>query len=294
MQIEFSVLKPFNKMVMGIGLSPSLIANVKEAARLCEHLANEIIFVHVGDGKTASREEIESQMQSIVEVQVPHQFLWLEGGISDSILKVCEEQKADLLMVGALPREGLLRYYMGSVARQLVRKSNCSIMLLTQPMRFPKAYRHIVVSGAKHPKTRDTIHKTLEVADALGTKLLHIVEEIAPDKKTSRAADDQEQARCNRWRHIIEEREQHRIKLALKEENPHNLEIENQVIFGKPGYSIGHFTQSSGAELLVLNSPDTKLGFMDRVFTHDLEYILSELPSDLLIVHSSDPKPLNA
>lgn len=272
---------------MGIGLSPSLIANVKEAARLCELLGDEISFVHVSDGKSDLRKAIEKQVAEIGTLSVPHQFLWKEGDVATVILEVCKEQNADLLLAGALPREGLLRYYMGSIARQLVRKSNCSILLLTQPLRFPKSYRHIVVNGADHPKTASTINKTLEVSEALNTNILNIVEEIAPSKNTSRAADDEEAARCNRWRHIIEEREQHRIKLSLKNKKVSNLSIETKIIFGKPGYSIGHYTQSSGAELLVLNSPDTKLGFMDRVFTHDLEYILSELPSDLLIVHSS-------
>ncbi len=272
---------------MGIGLSPSLVANVKEAARLCEMLGDEISFVHVSDGKSNQKEAIEAELSKITPLSVSHRFIWEKGDIANVILKVCEEQNADLLLAGALPREGLLRYYMGSVARQLVRRSNCSIMLLTKPMRFPKDYRQVVVNGAKHPKTEDTITKTLAVAEALSSSTVHIVEEIPPNKKTSRAADDEEQARCNRWRHIIEQREQHRIKLSLAQKETGKIEIETKVIFGKPGYSIGHFTQSSGAELLVLNSPDTKLGFMDRVFTHDLEYILSELPSDLLIVHSS-------
>jgi len=272
---------------MGIGLSPSLIANVKEAARLCELLGDQITFVHVSDGKSDLRLAIEKQVEEIGELGVEHQFLWKEGDVASVILEVCEEQKADLLLAGALPREGLLRYYMGSIARQLVRKSNCSILLLTQPLLYPKAYRHIVVNGAPHPKTDYTIHKTLEVSEALAASMLHIVEEIPPNKKTRRAADDDEAARCSRWRHLIEEREQHRINLSLRDTDIPNLAIETKIIFGKPGYSIGHFTQTSGAELLVLNSPDTKLGFIDRVFTHDLEYILSELPSDLLIVHSS-------
>jgi nucleotide-binding universal stress UspA family protein len=273
-------------MVMGIGLSPSLLANVTEAARLAKKIAQEIVFVHVAEDDKTSPSEVKKQLEKIDLSGIKHHFIWEKGDISDIILKTCKEENADLLLVGALPREGLLRYYMGSVARQLVRRSNCSIMLLTQPMRFPKSYHTIVVSGNKHPKTEDTIHKTLEIAESLQTKQITIVEEVAPDKRTIRADDDFEAERCQRWRHIIEERETHRIKMALAKENLHDVEIKNKVIFGKPGYSIGHFTQSNKADLLVLNSPDTKLGFLDRVFTHDLEYILSELPSDLLIVHS--------
>jgi hypothetical protein len=63
--------------------------------------------------------------------------------------------------------------------------------------------------------------------------------------------------------------------------------VKEHCIFGKKGYSIGHFAETSKADLLMVNSPDTKLGFLDRVFTHDLEYILSDMPCDILIVHST-------
>jgi hypothetical protein len=37
------------------------------------------------------------------------------------------------------------------------------------------------------------------------------------------------------------------------------------------------------ADLLVMNAP-SKLTLWDRLFPHDLEYILSDLPTDVLIV----------
>ena len=38
---------------------------------------------------------------------------------------------------------------------------------------------------------------------------------------------------------------------------------------------------------MVVNSPDTRLGFLDRIFKHDLEYMLADLPTDVLIVHNT-------
>jgi nucleotide-binding universal stress UspA family protein len=277
-------------MAIGIGLSPSIEANITEAARLCALLGEKLFLIHVEALNSQSRSAVEDIVAKLANTKVlaniNYEICFEQGDISESIIKVCEAQKVDLLLAGALPREGLLRYYMGSVARQLVRKSSFSILLLTNPRQFPKAYSKIVVTGNKHPKTPDTIEKTIQVAEALGARKLSIVDEVIPDKNTKRAADNKELERCNRWRDIIEQREAHRLNLTLAQLEQPNLEIKTKVVFGKPGYSIGHFTQSSRAELLVLNSPDTKLGFMDRVFTHDLEYILSELPSDLLIIHS--------
>ena len=277
-------------MAIGIGLSPSLEANITEAARLCSILGEKLFLIHVESPNVHSRKTLEQVLSKLAKnsilSKVDYEISYETGDISESIIRVCQEKKVDLLLAGALPREGLLRYYMGSVARQLVPKSSFSILLLTNPRLFPKAYSKIVVTGNKHPKTSDTIKKTIEFAETIGSRKLTIIDEVVPDKKTKRAADNEELERCNRWRDIIEQREAHRLNLTLAELEEVNLEVETKVIFGKPGYSIGHYTQTSRAELLVLNSPDTKLGFMDRVFTHDLEYILSELPSDLLIIHS--------
>jgi len=63
------------------------------------------------------------------------------------------------------------------------------------------------------------------------------------------------------------------------------MEISEQHVFGKKGYTISHYAKAKRADLLVVNSPDTRLGFLDRIFKHDLEYILADLPTDVLIVH---------
>jgi nucleotide-binding universal stress UspA family protein len=68
---------------------------------------------------------------------------------------------------------------------------------------------------------------------------------------------------------------------------PNALDIKEQHVFGKPGYTIAHYAKAKRADLLVVNSPDTKLGLLDRIFKHDLEYILADLPTDLLIVHTT-------
>ena len=41
--------------------------------------------------------------------------------------------------------------------------------------------------------------------------------------------------------------------------------IKSQPIFGKRGYSIGHYAQVARADLLVMNAP-AKMTFWDRVF----------------------------
>jgi nucleotide-binding universal stress UspA family protein len=65
-----------------------------------------------------------------------------------------------------------------------------------------------------------------------------------------------------------------------------NLKINEKVIKGKTGYAIRQYAETKKADLLVINSPDMNLTFFDRIFAHDIEYILADLPCNLLIVHS--------
>ena len=66
-----------------------------------------------------------------------------------------------------------------------------------------------------------------------------------------------------------------------------NIKLKTQSIFGKRGYSIGHYAEVVRADLLVMNAP-LKTGLLDRIFPHDIEYILSDLPTDLLIIRNRD------
>jgi hypothetical protein len=64
------------------------------------------------------------------------------------------------------------------------------------------------------------------------------------------------------------------------------LIINTERIEGKPRYVISKFSRDTEADLLVLNSPDKPMNLLDRVFPHDIEFALADLPCDLLIVHT--------
>ena len=71
--------------------------------------------------------------------------------------------------------------------------------------------------------------------------------------------------------------------MHIPEKLKQTINYDVQHIFGRRGYSIGHFARVKRADLLIMNAPN-KLTLLDRLFPHDLEYILSDLPTDVLIV----------
>ena len=282
-------LKPFSTIATAIAHSPNLEANIHESIRIKNSLAENLILIHVGKKTPEDEAKFISMINSAGGAAEEVEVVWREGDPVDVILEVAEERNVELIIAGAVPREGLLRYYMGSIARRLVRapKCNSSILLMTNPSKMKTACGRIVVNGLDHPKTSDTIKKAVEVAGRFNARELVVVEEVEPSKIGARAEDDKSLAEVNEAKKRIGAKENERINNILKEvEVISDLRISQKCIFGKPGYVIGHYAEKYCADLLIMNSPDTKLGFLDRVFTHHLEYILSELPCDLLIVNS--------
>lgn len=281
--------KPFSTIATAIANSPNLEANIHESIRLKDALGDKLILIHVGgkneDDEINFKSIIERAGGSSDEVEV----IWQQGEPVEVILEVAQREKVDLIIAGAMPREGLLRYYMGSIARRLVRAPGCSssILLMTNPSKMKSTCGRIVVNGLDHPKTNYTINRSMQVASRLEATELVVVEEVEPSKIGAKAEDDEGLRKVNQAKEEIEAKEGQRINKILESAGSvKDLRVSQKCIFGKAGYVIGHFAETYCADLLIMNSPDTKLGFLDRVFTHDLEYILSELPCDLLIVNS--------
>ena len=191
-----------------------------------------------------------------------------------------------MLILGAVQRERFLKYYVGSIARKITRKAKCSILLLIKPSIKRVRCQHIVVNGLKDPKTERTIASAFYVAKQLQAERITVVEEIKQEEIKINVDDDISLRRTNIIKERIKLRENSRIKDIIAHipiEYTENIVINTQPIFGKQGYSIGHYAQISRADLLVMNAP-TKMTFWDRLFPHDIEYILTELPTDVLIL----------
>jgi len=190
-------------------------------------------------------------------------------------------------VLGAIQNEAMLRYYIGSVARKISRRPPCSLLLVTKPNKNESGLNSIVISGIDHPKTSNTIDMALNFSKNFNSNEVVIVEEVRPSKVKTRIEDDLTLEKAFEERENLKKKEDKRINqiIELTKNDSLKSNIQLKCIFGKVGYSIGHFAEIKNADLLVMNSPDKKLGFLDRFFPHDLEYILSDMPCDLMIVH---------
>lgn len=286
--IAIMSLISFKKILVGFAFSPNLKANVFESLRMAHYFGGELVFVHVGS-KTSEKESLFKEIVASSPVQSEKIVIeWRIGDPVNTLLQASQEFDVDLILLGALKRENVLKFYLGSIARKITREAKCSVLLLINPSVERRPCQHIVVNGFDSPQTKDTIRAAFMVAKALGSKKISLVEEISRSKVAVDVDDDRSLRRATLKKEKLRRQEQTRVKDVVKklpDELTNNINWITQSIFGRRGYSIGHYAKVVRADLLVMNAQEN-LSFVDRLITRDIEHILTELPTDVLIINS--------
>lgn len=279
-------LKPFKTIGIGVTFSPNLKANIYEASRLSLMFQSKLVLIHVGEKSSEKESKFRSILDPFLSQGLDFEIVFKPGNPVDVILSISNEKQVDLLILGALQRENFLKYYVGSIARKITRQAKCSVLLLTKPSIERVPSEHIVVNGLKDPKTEQTIATAFYVGHYLKSSRITIVEEIKEDEVAVKVDDDKSLRKATIVKERIKLRETSRVNDIIQNipvNHTKDIAIKSQPIFGTQGYSIGHYAQIVRADLLVMNSP-SKMTFWDRLFPHDIEHILTELPTDVLLI----------
>ena len=279
--------KQYSRVATAMGFSPMAKANLAEVYRIATRFGAEMFVFHVGEWTEKCQKTYESFLS---ELGIDAESIILKSKVGDpkvELLSLCSENDIDLLALGALMRENMFKVFSASIARDVCRKAKVSLLLLTHSSIMEAPCERIVVNGLDHPKTPDTIATAVWAGNKLGSSELIVVDELS-EKSIARADDDMSTLQRIRQSRQLEKQEHNRIESVLGLcTGGCSMDITEQHVYGKKGYTIAHYAKAKKADLLVVNSPDTKLGFLDRIFKHDLEYILSDLPTDVLIVHTT-------
>ena len=279
-------LKPFNTIGIGVAFSPNLKANLYEAARLALVFNCRLVLIHVGEESEDKTKTLKIILNTFKKDNLDYEVIFKSGNPVEVILSSSEEKNIDLLIIGAAKREKFFTYYVGSIARKITRQAKCSLLLLINPSIERIPCQHVVVNGLEDPKTKQTIATAFYVGAKLNTEKLTIVEEIKQNEIAVAIDDDKSLRKATIVKERLRNRERSRVNQIIEDipkEYTKNIAIKSQPIFGKQGYSIGHYAQIARADLLIMNAP-SKMTFWDRLFPHDIEHILTELPTDVLII----------
>lgn len=279
----------FKNILVGFAFSPNLKANVFEAMRIASFLNGNLYFLHVGEKTSAKENSFQEILNDAPEKPNKISVLWEEGLPVNTIINHCKIHAIDLLLLGALQRENMVKFYLGSIARKITRKAPCSVLLLIKPSIERVPSQHMVVNAFESSQTEDTICSAFEFAHALGTPKITLVEEINRSEVAVAVDDDRSLRRATLQKEKIKRREISRVNDILErvpENIKENISVASQSIFGARGYSIGHYARVVRADLLVMNAKESHSSLLSRIFPKDLEHILSEIPTDVLIVQN--------
>ena len=277
---------PFKKIGVLLTFSAGMEEILAEAGYLAKIFGARLLLIHSGKQTlklTTSLDEIyERSGINLRETTM----VWFEGDPVKTLLEICKEHSVDLLILETIRRERVLRHYLGSVTRGMSRSAKCSLLLLTEPTTRGTTFKKIVVSGISHPKTPLTLSTAVYFAKHIGADDVAVVKEFDQPALSMASAYTSTTNDSTILRKQIENDEIKKIHDIVSRCNSDEIKITEEILFGRQGYTIRQYARNCNADLLVINSPDAKYGIIDRIFTHDMEYILEDLPCNVLIVHS--------
>jgi nucleotide-binding universal stress UspA family protein len=275
----------FKTIGVAIAFSPRLEAIIAETSKMQLGFRANLVFIHVG---SENEEELKLLNELLVKYDLSKKakLIIKDGDPVKTILRICDKENIDLLVAGALEKESLIKYFMGSVARKLSRRVKCSMLMLTEPKIEANPLKRIVVEGSNHPKTKNTIAKSIEIAKAFCVKNLDIIQETDISKAALIRSDEFKEDEVNQHKELLIEEEDRKLANILRENDCADVQINTERIDGKPGYVITKYARENEADLLVLNAPDRKLNLLDRVFPIDIEFALADLPCNLLLINN--------
>jgi nucleotide-binding universal stress UspA family protein len=257
---------------------------IKKSIKLAELFKADLYFIHVGQQTPQNSELLKSAFKDGGYNMQDYQIVWREGDPVSEILKFCDEQLIDLIIAGAINKENVLKFYLGSVARDIGRKANCSVLMLTKPNgHTSECFSNIVVEANDDQNTYN-VRFANKLALMCNSKSLTLVKEVHNPAVALSMADSSSEIEANQIKETLISEDLQVVENLCNECEANKSKIKVVSVEGKPGYALSKYARESNADLLVVNAPKRSLGIIDRLFTHDIEYILADLPCNLLIV----------
>jgi nucleotide-binding universal stress UspA family protein len=277
---------PFQTILTAIAYSPRLEANLNEAARFCTLLDAKWILVHAGDRTPDKEKTLQSILGRIPNLRKP-EVVWQEGNPVEVMLDCVAKFNVDLVIAGALQRENLLKFYVGSISREICRKCPCSVLLLTEPKSENNPLHKIVAVAPAENEAPRVIEAAAYVARHYQDCDLTIVKEQRAHRLMQSLGTDPGDDAHYKEQSLKMEKEM--LEEDLKGcSNLEGISFKTEILEGKPGYAINKFSRKSKADMLCINGKEGHGGIFDRIFTNDLEYILEDIPCTLLLVKTKN------
>lgn len=256
------------------------------AGHVATFFGSRLVLIHVGKRGTAEEARMEELVQSAGLHLVDVKVVWREGDPVRNIRNVCKEEQVDLLIAGALKKENIVKYYIGTIARQLMRSADCSVLMIQKPFVPALPMKDMVVNADDGPHMEDAVELACYMGLRSGAQWVHVVRELKLYGLSMAASEYHTEQEYDDLRQKMVKAEIEKVEDVLGKIQMEKPRINIKVISGKSGFELSRFAERKHADLLIVGAPHQQFSFFDRMFPHDLEYIFADLPCNLLVVKS--------
>jgi nucleotide-binding universal stress UspA family protein len=278
----------FKTIGLAIAFSPTAPAMLAEARRLVVYFKAKLVLIHVGEHNADADQKMKAL---ITDAQLDESLvtvLWKAGDPVKQILDASKSEKVDLLLAGALPKENVVNFYLGTVARKIMRKASCSVLMITNPSHEARPLKNVVTSAEDNPCVVQTLQAACLWAKSGKDTWLHVTRELKLLSLTLAARQEDTADEYSDHKQQMVEAEMQDVYKLLEKVDHKGLRINIKILAGKSGHELAQFATRKEADLLVISAPPRKFSLLDRVFAHDQEYIFNELPCNLLVVYGKE------
>jgi universal stress protein A len=141
----------FKKILFATDFSPASDAALQYATSLARDFGATLLIMHVEEQLPYAggemympqlaypNPEVRRMLDSVVptDESVRYEHRLVQGTAAEDIVRVAEEERVDLIVIGTHGRTGLTRVLIGSVAEAVMRRAGCPVLTLKQASKTP-------------------------------------------------------------------------------------------------------------------------------------------------------------
>src|SRR6516162_2550719 len=266
------------RVAAAVTISPRMVTVLAAAWHFAARLNATLLVIHGGAPDAQKEAEFREAM---FQIEMPREtrIVWNEGEPVRGIVSAAEKEGVDLLIAGALEgKEVASRSFLGAVARPLAKRARCSVLLLTRPQIGPNPFRRIVAMTDFSDCARRALTNALWLAEADSAELVQVISIHTPFMQ-ARAESGGEYGEPARTR----EEEEELMRDFVATAPACGVPVEFKIVDTTTGFAACDFTQSIGAELLVVPAPQHLEGAVPSM----MDWALQVTPCSLWIVRES-------
>lgn len=245
--------------------SPRFFAVLAEADRYARLFDAPLHVIHAAEENPEAEARFAEALAKL-DRAAGTRVLWSAADSpTEAILAACLQGGIDLLLAGALEREGDHRNFVGSVARELLRRMPCDLLLLPKPGEAGLPCGRAVVEVDLQRPSVDFLDRACDVATRLGANEMVFIGIVTPFDE-ARADGPLDEAR---------------LAGIVDQASGFEGEVDCHLLRSTTGFAVCDFLQENGGGLFVAGS--RRQEGVRRLPTR-LDWLLQVIPTNVLLL----------